>query len=118
VHVAERASGLNRSDARVALVTVFVRSLLLCLMPPEGLLTDNEEDYFGLAERFRHHHRRAAAGPAPLFDSSPHRALNEVLLGGLIVANWVMRRAQIVARLALIVGIPRSCYVRCSTSLD
>jgi hypothetical protein len=85
---------------KVALVTVlFV--LLLCLMPPEGLLTDNEEDYFGLAERFVT--TTAAPPDSALFDSSPHRALNEVLLGGLIVAIG-HERAQIVARLALIVA--------------
>jgi hypothetical protein len=61
-------------------------------------LTDNEEDYFGLAHRF-------VTGPAAqpnsaLFDSSPHRALNEVLLGGLIVAMGY-ERAQILARLAI-----------------
>ena len=72
--------------------------LLLCLMPPEGVLTDNEEDYFTLAERF------FTGAPAPpdsaLFDSSPHRALNEILLGGLVVAMG-HERAQIVARLVL-----------------
>jgi hypothetical protein len=67
-------------------------------MPPHGLLTDNEENYFQLAERF-------VTGAAPpdtaVYDSSQHRALNEVLLGGLVVAIGY-ERAQIVARLVLI----------------
>jgi uncharacterized protein DUF6798 len=67
-------------------------------MRPDGVLTDNEEDYFALAERFF----TGATTPSDsaLFDSSPHRALNEILLGGLVVAIG-HERAQIVARLVL-----------------
>jgi len=68
-------------------------------MPSNGLLTDNEEDYFQLAERFV---AGAATPPdSAVFDSSPHRALNELLLGGLVVAIGY-ERAQIIARLVLI----------------
>jgi len=64
-------------------------------MPPVGLLTGNEEDYFQLAERFA---TGAATPPdSAVFDSSPHRALNEVLLGNLIIAIGY-ERAQIIAR--------------------
>jgi hypothetical protein len=71
-------------------------------MPPNGHLTDNEENYFGLAARFV---TATAAQPnSALFDSSPHRALNEVLLGGLIVAMG-HERAQIVARLTLVAAL-------------
>jgi hypothetical protein len=44
-----------------------------------------------------------------LFDSSPHRALNEVFLGGLIGAMGY-ERAQIVARLVLIVAFSILLY--------
>jgi hypothetical protein len=68
---------------KVALVTgLFL--LLLCSMPPDGTLTENEENYFPLAERF------FTGTPVPPdsahFDSSPHRALADLLLGALIVA--------------------------------
>lgn len=81
--------------------------LLLCLMPPDGVLTDNEENYFQLAEHFV---TGAAATPdSAVFDSSPHRALNEVLLGGLVVAMGY-ERAQIVARLVLIAAFSILLY--------
>jgi hypothetical protein len=69
--------------------------LLLCLMPPDGALSDNEEDYFALAAH--------AVSPSPaspytaVFDASRHRAVSEVLLGGLITAVGY-EHAQIVAR--------------------
>jgi hypothetical protein len=67
-------------------------------MPPDGILTDNEEDYFQLAERFV---TGAAVRPnSAVFDSSPHRVLNEVLLGGLVVAVGY-EHAQIVTRLVM-----------------
>jgi len=81
--------------------------LLLCLMPPDGILTDNEEDYFALAERF---FTGAAVPPdSALFDSSPHRAVNEILLGGIVVAVG-HERAQIVARLVLAVAFAILLY--------
>src|SRR5690242_1766976 len=76
-------------------------------MPPDGLLTDNEEDYFQLAERFV-----TGAAPPPssaVFDSSPHRALNEALLGGLVVAVGY-ERAQIVTRLVMIAAFSILLY--------
>jgi hypothetical protein len=83
---------------KVAFVAVLFL-LLLCLMPPDGFLTGNEEDYFQLAERFA---TGAATPPdSAVFDSSPHRALNEVLLGSLVIAIGY-ERAQIIARLVLI----------------
>jgi hypothetical protein len=68
---------------KVAFVAVLFL-LLLCSMPPDGLLTDNEENYFQLAERFVTD--TAALPDSAIFDSAPHRALDEVLLGGLVVA--------------------------------
>jgi hypothetical protein len=69
--------------------------LLLCLMPPDGVLSDNEEDYFALAAH------AVSLSPAPpytaVFDASRHRAVSEVLLGGLITAVGY-EHAQIIAR--------------------
>ncbi len=67
---------------RPAVVVAALALVLLCLIPPDGLLTDNEEDYFQLAAR-----SVAAAPAAPLsavFDSSHHRAVFDHLLGWLI----------------------------------
>ncbi len=69
--------------------------LLLCLMPPDGVLSDNEEDYFALAA---HAVSLSPASPyTAVFDASRHRAVSEVLLGGLITAVGY-EHAQIVAR--------------------
>jgi hypothetical protein len=69
--------------------------LLLCLMPPDGVLSDNEEDYFALAAQ------AVSLSPAPpataVFDASHHRAVSEVFLGGLVKAVGY-ERAQIIAR--------------------
>jgi hypothetical protein len=93
----QRAS-TRPATKKVAFVAVLF-PLLLCLMPPDGLLTGNEEDYFQLAERFA---TGAATPPdSAVFDSAPHRELNEVLLGSLISAVGY-ERAQIITRLVLI----------------
>jgi hypothetical protein len=100
--------------ARVQLLSVghkvaFVAVLflfLLCSMPPDGLLTDNEEDYFQIAQRF------VAGNATPdsaLFDSSPHRGLNDVVLGGLVVAIGY-ERAQIVSQLVVIAAFSILLY--------
>src|SRR5260221_5057431 len=69
--------------------------VLLLLLPPDGVLTDNEENYFQLAAQ-------AVAGvPTPansaVFDASRHRFLSELLLGPLI-ALCGFEAAQIVTR--------------------
>jgi hypothetical protein len=69
--------------------------LLLCLIPPTGVLSDNEEDYFQLAA-----HSVAPATVPPdtaVFDASPHRAASEFLLGHLIAAVG-FEHAQMIAR--------------------
>ena len=74
----ERGGWLERFAVIVAALVL----VLLCLIPPDGLLTDNEEDYFQLAAR-----SVAAAPASPLsavFDSSHHRAVFDHLLGWLI----------------------------------
>src|SRR5258708_6398857 len=69
--------------------------VLLLQLPPDGVLTDNEENYFQLAAQ-------AVAGvPTPansaVFDASRHRFLSELLLGPLI-ALCGFEAAQIVMR--------------------
>jgi hypothetical protein len=69
--------------------------LLLCLMPPDGALSDNEEDYFALAA---HAVSLSPASPySAIFDASRHRAISEALLGGLITAVGY-EHAQMIAR--------------------
>ncbi|HEX6843098.1 MAG TPA: hypothetical protein VF113_16305 [Stellaceae bacterium] len=69
--------------------------LLLCLMPPDGVLSDNEENYFALAEQAVSLHPAPAA--TAVFDASHHRAVSEVFLGGLVKAVGY-EHAQIIAR--------------------
>jgi hypothetical protein len=65
-----------------ALSTLLLFLLLLCLLPPDGVLSDNEENYFQLGAHFI-----SAAPISPYsaaFDGSWHRALSDFLLGGLV----------------------------------
>jgi hypothetical protein len=56
--------------------------VLLSLIPPDGILSDNEEDYFQLAARFV----SGTAWPelTAVFDSSRHRMLSDATLGKLV----------------------------------
>lgn len=69
--------------------------ILLSLMPPDGALSDNEEDYFALAA-----HSVASQVPpnSAVFDASRHRAASEFLLGHLIAVVG-FAGAQIMTRL-------------------
>ena len=75
--------------------------VLLCLIPPDGVLSGNEENYFQLALN------SVAAAPAlpetAVFDSSHHRFVADHLLGRLIAALGY-GGAQIVARLTAAVA--------------
>jgi hypothetical protein len=69
--------------------------VMLLLIPPSGVLIDNEEVYFGLADR-------AFSGDTwptttAVFDASRHRLVNEFLLGGLI-SKVGFAAAQVIAR--------------------
>lgn len=80
---------------------ILLAVVLLSLIPPHGLLSENEENYFALAERF-------VAGSAwpqetAVFDASPHRALSDGTLGALVSAIGYTP-AQIVARLLTVAG--------------
>jgi len=70
----------RRLDHAVSVFALFL--VLLCLIPPDGALSDNEENYFQLAAQ--------SVGAMPtssasaVFDSSRHRILADHLLGWLI----------------------------------
>jgi hypothetical protein len=67
----------------------------MCLIPPDGVLSGNEENYFQLAAE-----SVAAAPAAPesaVFDASHHRVLADHLLGWLVAAVGYAG-AQIIAR--------------------
>ena len=86
-------------DRALYFAALFV--VLLAAMPPTGILSGNEENYFGLAAR-----SAGALGGGPysaLFDGSHHRFLNEFLLGNLIRAVG-FEAAQIAARLVAALG--------------
>jgi hypothetical protein len=83
----------------VAIAALFL--VLLCLIPPDGVLSGNEENYFQLALK-----SVATAPDLPetaVFDSSHHRFLADHLLGWLI-AGLGYGGAQIVARLVAAVA--------------
>lgn len=84
---------VDRSSAAAIAVLIF---LLLCLMPPDGVLSDNEEDYFQLAAQ-----SVSMVAPAPesaVFDGSRHRIVADVLLGKLIAVVG-FETAQIITRI-------------------
>src|SRR4051794_20707764 len=72
---------------------------LLSLIPPHGILSDNEENYFALAERFV----GGSAWPheTAVFDVSRHRMLSDATLGVLVSAIGYAP-AQIATRLAAV----------------
>jgi len=78
-----------------AFSTLFLFLLLLCLLPPDGVLSDNEENYFQLGAHFV-----LAAPISPytaVVDGAWHRVVNDFLLGGLVhVVGF--GAAQIIAR--------------------
>jgi hypothetical protein len=80
---------------------IFLVLVLILLIPPNGILSDNEENYFALAERFVD----GSAWPATtaVFDASRHRMLSDVTLGSLVSAVGFVP-AQVLSRLLAIVG--------------
>ena len=76
--------------------TAVLTVVLLLLIPPHGILSDNEENYFALAERFVD----GSAWPreTAVFDASPHRTLSDATLGAVV---WAIgyTPAQVATRL-------------------
>ena len=96
------AAAATLRGRRGAVGTVILIIALLLLIPPHGILTENEEDYFALAERFVD----ASAWPeeTAIFDASPHRMLSDGTLGALVSAIGY-EAAQVVTR-SLTVAAP------------
>ena len=87
---------MRRLAATASLVLV-----LLLLIPPHGILSDNEENYFALADRFVD----GSAWPAQtaVFDASRHRMLSDATLGALVGAIGYAP-AQMTTRLLAVGG--------------
>jgi hypothetical protein len=85
-------------------------AIVLAMMPPTGLLSDNEENYFGLAARAVG--AIAAMPESALFDAARHRFLNEFLLGHLI-GGIGFEYAQIIARILAAAGYALALTLWC-----
>lgn len=99
-------------------VTVLVAVLLL-LIPPHGILSENEENYLALAQRFVD--GTAWPSATAVFDASRHRILSDTTLG-VLVSQLGYEPAQIVARLltvaAFVLVLPSLFGVFGLTALD
>lgn len=93
------ASAVSRTPRFVAASSLIL--VLLLLIPPHGILSDNEENYFALAERFVD----GSAWPlqTAVFDASRHRMLSDTTLGTLVGAIGYAP-AQVAARLLAVAG--------------
>lgn len=76
--------------------TAVLTVVLLLLIPPHGILSDNEENYFVLAARFVD--GRVWPHETAVFDVSPYRTLSDATLGALV---WAIgyAPAQVATRL-------------------
>ena len=92
---------LLSSRIRVLAGTAALACVLLSLIPPHGVLSPNEEDYFALAARFV----GGSVWPetTAVFDLSRHRMLSDATLGSVV---WLIGYAptQIVTRLVAVAG--------------
>ena len=108
----------NGRGSAVAGIAILIIALL-SLIPPHGILSDNEENYFALADRFVD----ASSWPreTAVFDASPHRMLSDVTLG-VLVSSIGYAPAQIVVRLlavaAYAIVLPRLFGVFGLSALD
>ncbi len=75
---------MDRSFKRRMLTGLLLTLLLVMINPPTGVLSSNEENYFGLAELTIR--GEAAAETSSLFDTSDYRFLPEFIIGTLINA--------------------------------
>ena len=92
-----------QTSARLGVLagTAALAAVLLSLIPPDGILSANEEDYFALAARFV----SGSVWPetTAVFDSSRHRMLSDATLGGAISLIGYAP-AQVLTRLFAVVG--------------
>jgi hypothetical protein len=93
--------GWNVPDVGSVSGVIVLALVLLLLIPPHGILSDNEENYFALAERFVD----GSAWPqkTAVFDASRHRMLSDLTLGSLVSAIG-FGPAQVVTRLLAVAG--------------
>jgi hypothetical protein len=97
-----RSASVGRSARYANLAgTIVLVLVLILLIPPHGILSDNEENYFALAERFVD--GSAWPGTTAVFDASRHRMLSDVTLGSLVSTVGFVP-AQVLTRLLAIVG--------------
>ena len=97
-----RSASLGRSARYANLAgTIVLVLVLILLIPPHGILSENEENYFALAERFVD--GSAWPGTTAVFDASRHRMLSDVTLGSLVSTVGFVP-AQVLTRLLAIVG--------------
>src|SRR6516164_7499988 len=89
-----------RHSTTAAEIIVLIISLLLTI-PPNGILSPNEENYFALAERFVR--GSAWVEETAIFDSSRHLLLSNLTLGTLILAIGYAP-AQVITRLLAVTG--------------
>src|SRR5258708_34733371 len=87
-----REFGSTHSAAGTAILII----ALLLLIPPHGILTENEENYFALAERFVDGSKWPQT--TAIFDASRHRALSDATLG-VLISMIGYAPAQMVTRL-------------------
>jgi hypothetical protein len=90
-----------KRPARAIAAAATLVLVLLLLIPPNGILSDNEENYFALAERFVDGNTWPAK--TAVFDVSRHRMLSDATLGALVSAIGYPS-AQVVARLLAVAG--------------
>jgi hypothetical protein len=75
-----RSASLGRSARYANLAgTIVLVLVLILLIPPHGILSENEENDFAFAERFVD--GSAWPGTTAVFDASRHRMLSDVTLG-------------------------------------
>jgi hypothetical protein len=91
-----RLSDLAKAFENRWIQVVLLLGVLLLLLPPNGILTDNEENYFQLAAKAVSGLPTAAT--SGVFDASRHRFVNEFLLGNLIAFTG-FESAQMITRL-------------------
>jgi Domain of unknown function (DUF6798) len=107
------------SRTRILAGTAALAAVLLSLIPPNGALSPNEEDYFAIAARFV----GGSVWPdtTAVFDSSRHRMLSDASLGTL-VSLIDYTPAQIVTRLIAVAGytlvLPRLFGALALSALD
>jgi hypothetical protein len=95
------AAGAAQGDRWSAAGTAILIIALLLLIPPHGILSENEENYFALAEQFVD----GSAWPqdTAVFDASRHRMLSDATLGAL-VSTIGYAPAQVVTRVLAVAG--------------